>query len=121
MAHTAGGRKRMLTYKGKTRRLVVWARELGMGEATLRARLRSGWALERVFTKPVQPLKTHGHGGRSARRHVYRAWAGLIQRCTNANYVQFKDYGGRGIKVCARWRKFENFLADMGEPRKSVV
>lgn len=39
----------------------------------------------------------------------------MIQRCTNPNNPAYKNYGGRGIKVCARWRKFENFLADMGE------
>lgn len=39
----------------------------------------------------------------------------VIQRCTNPNHVQFKDWGGRGITVCDRWRSFENFLADMGE------
>ncbi len=47
---------------------------------------------------------------------TYRVWAGVIQRCTNTKSKGYKDYGGRGITVCARWRhSFENFLADMGE------
>lgn len=40
----------------------------------------------------------------------------MIGRCENKNDPRFKDYGGRGIKVCERWRhSFPNFLADMGE------
>lgn len=43
----------------------------------------------------------------------------MINRCENPNNSQFKDYGGRGIKVCIRWREtgfgFQNFIADMGE------
>jgi hypothetical protein len=39
----------------------------------------------------------------------------MLQRCINPNYARWKDYGGRGIKVCADWVFFENFLADMGE------
>jgi len=40
----------------------------------------------------------------------------MIQRCTNSNRDDYKHYGGRGIKVCERWRKsFAAFLADMGE------
>jgi len=39
----------------------------------------------------------------------------MITRCTNPRFKSWKDYGGRGITVCDRWRVFENFLADMGE------
>ena len=39
----------------------------------------------------------------------------MVQRCTNPNYYQWDQYGGRGITVCERWLTFENFLADMGE------
>ena len=46
----------------------------------------------------------------------YKAWNNLIQRCTNPNVAGYKNYGGRGIKVCARWlTNFENFFSDMGE------
>ena len=44
-----------------------------------------------------------------------RSWYMMLQRCTNPKATYFHRYGGRGIKVCARWRRFENFLADMGE------
>lgn len=45
----------------------------------------------------------------------------MTKRCTNPNYKFFADYGGRGILVCERWRKFENFLADMGERPKGLT
>jgi hypothetical protein len=38
----------------------------------------------------------------------------MLRRCYNKNVRAYKDYGGRGITVCHRWHKFENFLADMG-------
>jgi len=44
----------------------------------------------------------------------YRAWASMVQRCTNPNNARYDRYGGRGISICVRWNKFENFLADMG-------
>lgn len=46
---------------------------------------------------------------------TYSTWESMIQRCTNPKQTKFKDYGGRGIKVCDMWLKFENFLEDMGE------
>lgn len=44
----------------------------------------------------------------------YRAWAGMFARCYNRNSGAYKNYGGRGIKVCKRWWEFENFIADVG-------
>lgn len=39
----------------------------------------------------------------------------MRQRCVNPRHKSFKDYGARGISVCAEWRKFKGFLADMGQ------
>ena len=39
----------------------------------------------------------------------------MKNRCINSKVTSYKNYGARGIKVCDRWLKFENFLADMGE------
>lgn len=47
-------------------------------------------------------------------RSTYWAWRNMIRRCTDPTNSHWYRYGGRGIKVCKRWRKFENFLADMG-------
>jgi hypothetical protein len=45
----------------------------------------------------------------------------VLRRCYNKNTKEYKNYGGRGITVCDRWRfgedgnsGFECFLADMG-------
>jgi hypothetical protein len=53
----------------------------------------------------------------------YRALTNAIQRCENPNHPQWKDYGGRGIKVCERWRhSFKNFLSDMGlKPNRTLT
>lgn len=47
---------------------------------------------------------------------TYKSWALAKSRCSNPKIRSFKDYGGRGIKMCQRWSdSFEDFLADMGE------
>lgn len=60
---------------------------------------------------------SHGCGSQNkGTTKEYRAWQGTKNRCYNKNNQDYKDYGGRGIKVCDRWlNSFENFLEDMGE------
>ena len=46
----------------------------------------------------------------------------MVNRCINPRVKSYKYYGGRGLTVCERWRKFENFLADMGpRPHPSLT
>jgi hypothetical protein len=62
------------------------------------------------------PAFKHGHNtnhGQSATNH---SWCAAVQRCTNPNSPDWKNYGALGIRVCERWRNsFEAFLADVGE------
>lgn len=44
---------------------------------------------------------------------LHRVWRGMRVRCRNAARKSYKDYGARGIDVCARWDSFLNFYADM--------
>ena len=46
---------------------------------------------------------------------TYCSWDSMFQRCNNSNNPHYKDYGGRGIKICDSWLKFENFYKDMGK------
>lgn len=53
---------------------------------------------------------------------IYAVYSAMIQRCCNKNAKAYPNYGGRGIKVCRRWRigeggksGFECFYEDMGE------
>ena len=50
---------------------------------------------------------------------MVRVWRSMKNRCLNSNQKAYKDYGGRGIKVCDRWLGkdgFNNFMLDMGYP-----
>jgi len=63
-------------------------------------------------------LTIHGatkSGGKKTR--AYEAWVGMKERCYNPNRKNYRDYGGRGIVVCDRWRKnFVAFWNDLGDP-----
>lgn len=57
----------------------------------------------------------HGHcsGGRES--PTWQSWQSMLQRCDNPKHKAYADYGGRGIRVTPRWRRFIWFLDDMDE------
>lgn len=65
------------------------------------------------FTKHGRTSRTNGK--KLNRNGTYSTWEAMLGRCNNSNSDWYHRYGGRGIKVCERWHKFENFLEDMGE------
>lgn len=94
------------------RRLVIWRCQCVCGaEAAVRS---DHLTCEKIQScgcwRRDQPTK---HGGAYSKE--YNSWGNAQQRCDNPNNPGYDDYGGRGITFCDRWRKFENFLADMGE------
>ena len=99
------------------KRLAAWKCLCSCGE-TVRisgASLRNGntescGCIARELT--VKRNTTHG----KSKTKEYHAYLQMIKRCTDENSDDYKNYGGRGIKVCDRWAEsFENFCQDMGE------
>ncbi len=87
----------------------VHANALLRGATTSCGCYRKQWASENA--------KEHG----LSKTVEYHVWRGMIQRCTDPNTDCYDRYGGRGITVCARWRKsFEAFLGDMGKRPSSA-
>ena len=57
------------------------------------------------------------HGNAMVGRYTseYYIWQNMRRRCYDVKTKAYKNYGGRGIKVCDRWESFKNFLDDMGK------
>lgn len=85
--------------------------DCGKEKQVLGASLRSG--ASRSCNKCHLLTGTHGMWKSKA----FSVWGNMKDRCSNPNSPNFKNYGGRGIIVCDRWRdSFKNFYEDMGDP-----
>ena len=74
-----------------------------------RGEKQSCGCLHREITASIN--RTHG----KTRTKIYAIWRSMMQRCYDNNSHAYDRYGKRGIEVCDRWKKFENFYADMGD------
>jgi len=109
------GQMRVLGYSHKHGAYSCWLCECSCGtqKAVLSTALTQGYTKSCGCSKAVflKSLAKHGQCGTP----MYRAWAQMIQRCTNPDNRHFHNYGGRGITVCDEWKSFDRFKADMGE------
>lgn len=65
----------------------------------------------------AKPIRARKHG--LSKTPEYQIWKAIKARCYGVNHKNYPKYGGRGIRVCDRWRdSFDSFYADMG-PRPS--
>ena len=67
----------------------------------------------------VARSRKHGMAKRGNAHPAFNVWQSMIARCHRKSDSAYHNYGGRGIKVCKRWRSgFKNFWDDMGESWK---
>ncbi len=105
------------TTNKRSGRAVLWSCKCDCGKEVLRThyslvnKRRTSCG---CFTRELTIKRNTKHG--KSRTKVYKTWKGIFERCFNKNSTSYKNYGGRGITVCKRWEKFENFNKDMGEP-----
>ena len=116
------GKWRILKYIGMRNRYRIYKSicECGFEGEHYGADLRAGKSTQCTNCHNKEnAIKNTTHGMHNT--STYFVWRAMIQRCTNPNTTHYDRYGGRGISVCERWLKFENFLADMGEKPKGLT
>lgn len=74
-----------------------------------------GCARRRNTSRIGKANRTHGESSGGQTTPEYRAWVNMQKRCYDPTDKSYANYGGRGIKVCAQWRRsFSKFLAYVG-------
>jgi len=68
----------------------------------------------REIASEVCIKRNTSHGKSNSR--IYKIWFDMVRRCNDERRPAYKLYGAKGVKICDRWLKFENFLEDMGDP-----
>lgn len=102
------------TKQGATRWLVVCT--CGVKKTVRGSQLVEGGTVSCGCFKNAQASKrTTTHGMTDT--FEFRVWTAMRKRCNYEKHPKYANYGGRGIVVCKRWDKFENFYADMGPCR----
>jgi hypothetical protein len=62
----------------------------------------------------LKSVTKHGATKNKQQTNEYVIWNGIKNRCYNTKNISYKNYGGRGIKLCEEWHDFSKFLKDVG-------
>lgn len=119
MLHRIFGFIRVSAFWGRNSRRELLYRcrcECGTVFVVAGTKLRCGKTKSCGCQSKIAGRKNRKHGGCiGGISPVYYVWAEMIQRCTNPKNPSYYRYGGRGIRVCKRWRySFLAFRNDMG-------
>lgn len=107
-----------VTKKIRLHRRLAWLCECACGNAVkayrydlIRGGVKSCGCLqkEEAYKRCMERNVTHN----MSKHSLYATWSNMISRCENKENPAYKNYGGRGIKVCDRWHNIENFIFDM--------
>ena len=113
------GRLVVTTYAGANGKKASWTVrcDCGTEKNLVGAELRKGGVQScgcLAREKASARLRTHGMSGHPA----FWVWRSMIDRCALPSHHAWERYGGRGIRVCARWLRFSDFWSDMGPTYK---
>lgn len=120
---TKFGKLTVLSFYGRKKSLKYWncVCECGSVKEYLQTSLSAGTSkscgctrMKKMKEASLIVLTKHGKTS-NGNSKIYRTWANMVTRCTNPKASNWKYYGGRGIKVCDKWRTFINFYNDMGD------
>ena len=112
------GRLTVVKHAGRGRNHHMWLCrcECGAERRVQALHLKSGHTRSCGCWSREQASATHRQHGLT-RSAVYKAWDHMKGRCLNNNDPEYRNYGARGITVCARWLDFASFFQDMGHPQ----
>ena len=68
-----------------------------------------------LFREMLDERVAVGYANGENKHPLFDLWAGMIARCENPNHKGFHNYGGKGVKVCSRWKDFMTFVKDVGD------
>jgi hypothetical protein len=115
-----GERFGLLTVEGRSHSTrnngVYWLCRCDCGNTRVAASARLGAPKGPRSCGCARPVRVrHGHARNGKHSKIYNVWLDIISRCEKPSHHAYADYGGRGIRICKRWRKdFAAFLADIG-------
>lgn len=97
--------------RGQTQYLCVF--DSGWECYAMSSDIRKGKVKDMLYPT-VHNVGMLGFSGRRAKEQgrSYFLWLGMIRRCYDPSAPFYKWYGGRGVTVCERWKRFDYFLAD---------